>query len=412
MPRLLGRSWLDAFLEYTDDMESPKEWLLWSGISTLSSVIKRNCYIPWRKIRLYPNQYIVFVGPPGIGKGEAMRVGQSLVEPDNLINYIKDWHTPQQIIDELSVGFQSLHMQIKVGQIITTTPNTDHTACIFAEELAVLLQNYDNMTTIMCTWWDKGEFEYKTKHKGQHTIKDLSVSLLAACVPDYLRSLTKDRMGAITGGFTARTIFVYATKKDKLNKDSFGLPPPIMTKMKSELMNDLKHISTLQGAVTLDQEAFKYWDKIYDEHNQRGIIDSDASQNFKARISAHVLKTATAISLSESDNLKITRTQLERASRIVERVRDQVDIVFRCVGESQLSGASAKILAYIEQAGFVTYYQLLKVMYRDVTEDQFTGIMSVLVKVGAIRETQTPTGKIAYESMNQVNMTQQGAGIP
>ena len=78
MPRLLGKSWLDSFMEYCDGMESPKEWLLWSGISTLSATIKRNCYIWYRGIKFFPNQYVILVGPPGIGKGEAIARGYDL----------------------------------------------------------------------------------------------------------------------------------------------------------------------------------------------------------------------------------------------------------------------------------------------------------------------------------------------
>ncbi len=216
MSRLLGRSWLDAFEEYCSWMECPREWVLWSGISCLSSTLKRSCYLWYRGIKFFPNQYIILVGPPGIGKGEAINKGYEIASETKTINYIKDWHTPQEILEELADGFQ--HLGLKPGQVVTTNVIQDHTCCIMAPELAVFLQQYDNLHSLMCAWWDQNKFDYKTKNKGKHVIEDMSVSLLGGCVPDYVRSLSKDRLAPITGGFTARTIFVFTITRDQLRR--------------------------------------------------------------------------------------------------------------------------------------------------------------------------------------------------
>jgi hypothetical protein len=375
-------------------------------------LLKRNCYTYYRDIQFFPNQYIILVGPPGIGKGECISRGYDLSSEAKSINYIKDWHTPQEVLEELSEGFQQLNL--KVGQVITANIQKDHTCCIIAPELAVFLQNYDNLHSLMCAWWDQNKFEYKTKNKGKHVINEMSVSLLGGCVPDYVRSLSKDRLAPITGGFTARTIFVYATDKFQLVKNYFGAPKPRISKLRDDLIHDLKHISTLTGELSVQQKAKDLWESIYEEHNKRGIIDSDASTNFKSRISSHIVKTAITTSIADSDSLVITRDHLARAIELVEQVRDKVDIVFRCVGESPVSGASSKVIAYVDSIGQVSYKQLLKVMYRDVTEDQLTGILSVLTKVGLIKETVSGTGIVYYESMKLVTVqtTQKGAGSP
>lgn len=396
MARLLGKSWLDSFMDYCDNMESPKEWLLWSGISTLSSTIKRNCYIWYRGIKFFPNQYIILVGPPGIGKGEAISRGYDLAFNAKCVNYIKDWHTPQEILEELSEGFSTVNL--KVGQIITTNILKDHTTCIIAPELAVFLQNYDNMHSLLCAWWDQNKFEYKTKNKGKHAIEDMSVSLLGGCVPDYVRSLSKDRLAPITGGFTARTIFVYATDKYQLVKNNFGAPKQNISKLKDDLINDLKHISNLQGELTIDDQAAKLWEKVYEAHNRRRDNDSDASQNFKSRISSHIIKTAITTSISESDSFTITRDHLQRAISYVEGIRDKVDIVFRSVGESPIASIQAKLLTYIDSVGMAYYKSIVRFMYRDATTDQLLQVITILKSAGLIAEKIDLKGQIYYES--------------
>jgi hypothetical protein len=391
-------------------MEAPRDWIRWSGISTLSSTLKRNVFTWYRDIQFFPNQYIILVGPPGIGKGECIGRGYYMAKEAGTINYIADWHTPQEIIEELATGFANV--SLKIGQVTTAAIQQDHSCCIIAPELAVFLQNYDNLHSLMCTWWDKNEFEYKTKNKGKHVIENLSVSMLGGCTPDFVRSLSKDRLAPITGGFTARTIFVYATEKFQLVKKYFGAPTVIRSKLRDDLISDLKHISNIQGELYFDKEATKLWETTYEEHNKRGIIDSDASTNFKARISSHIVKTAITASIAESDSLIITRDHLERAIQYVEYVRDKVDVVFRCVGESPVSGAGAKLLAYIDTVGQLTYKQMLRFLHRDVTEDQLIGILNVYVKINLIKEVQGVSG-VYYESMNYAVLTQtKGAGNP
>lgn len=412
MPRQLS-NWLDSYEEYCQEMEAPRDWIKWTGISTLSSSIKRNCFIYYRGIQFFPNQYIILVGPPGIGKGECISRGYGIANEAKTINYIKDWHTPQEILEELAQGFSNA--SLKIGQIVTAQVLQDHTCCIVAPELAVFLQNYENLHSLMCAWWDQNKFDYKTKNKGKHVIENMSVSLLGGCVPDYVRSLSKDRLAPITGGFTARTMFIYATEKYQLVKENFGAPSKKINKLRDDLVNDLRHISNIQGELTLDKKAKNLWNKVYEEHNKRGITDSDASTNFKSRISSHIIKTAITSSISESDNFIITENHLARAIADVEAVRDKVDIVFRCVGESPISGASAKLLTLIDAVGQMSYKEILKHLYRDATEEQVVSILSVLVKVGLIRELPPVGGQVYYESMNQIQMAipkTKGAGNP
>lgn len=382
----------------TEGMEAPRDWLMWAAISCLSSSLKRRCFLWYRGIKFFPNQYIILVGPPGIGKGESINAATSISMEAKSVNYIKDWVTPQEIIEELSAGFQ--HLTLKPGQVITTNVIQDHTCCIMAPELAVFLQQYDNLHSLMCAWWDQNKFDYKTKNKGKHVIEDMSVSLLGGCVPDYVRSLSKDRLAPITGGFTARTIFVYATEKYQLVDKNFGPPTQQANKLRDELVNDLKHISTLQGELSVETKAIKLWEEVYRKHNQRGTIDSDASTNFKSRISSHIIKTAITTSISESDSLIITRDQLERAIGLVEGIRDKVDVVFRCVGESPLAVALNKTQTYIDSVGICSYKTLLKVMYRDATEDQLNAVLTVLEKTGMISTKIGNKGEIEYWSTN------------
>jgi hypothetical protein len=210
--------------------------------------------------------------------------------------------------------------------------------------------------------------------------------------------LSRDNMAPITGGFTARTIFVYASEKSKLVAGGWGKPIGNVTQLKSELINDLIHIASLQGEMHFDNNALALWDSKYKEHNAAGDFDSDVSTNFKSRLSSHIIKAAITISVSEADNLVVTESQLRRAIEIIERIRDKVDIVFRSVGESPLAVSQNRVLDFVQQRGVASREEILSKNYRHMTDEQLTAIILVLTRAGMIKEI-TQDHKTKYESV-------------
>lgn len=259
----------------------------------------------------------------------------------------------------------------------------EHTATILAKELPVFLGSSDWMHSLLCQLWDENSFEHQTKNKGNKFIKDMCVGMLGGCVPDYIRKLTKDTLAPVTGGFTARCIFVYATKKSKLISDGWGAPNGHHSGLHDKLVDDLKYVSrNINGEMFLDSAAKQTWNNMYGNYGDPSEFESDALANFKSRIPSHVIKAAITLSISESDNLIITDRHLQEAIRIVEEVRDNVDITFRAVGESPLAVAQDRVMRFIEQRGVASQREILKYNHRHVTDEQLTAIIKVLEFIG------------------------------
>jgi len=209
--RQLQGSWLDNYMDYTSDDEAPEIFKFWCAISALSSSLKRRVFLRRGKIKVYPNQYIVLVGPPGSGKGNAMRPAIELVREANSANMLKDRVTAEKVAELLAGYFQSP----QTNSNGTLHMGVDHCATAVAPELSVFLSASDWYLQFLCQLWDENEFQYNTKKGGLQVIKDNCFGLLAACTPDYIRKINKDNMAAIGGGFTSRTIFAFASKKGK-----------------------------------------------------------------------------------------------------------------------------------------------------------------------------------------------------
>jgi len=397
MPRLLKKSWLDSFLEYTDESTAPLEWLRWAGISAISTSLKRNSYIWWHRIQLYPNQYIILIGPPGIGKGDAVGFAIDITRAAGTVNYLSDWNTPQEMIDELATGYNKPVLSVSSTGVTTGLISVDRSACILGKELAVVLQSYDNLHTILCRWWDDGEFDYKTKNKGKFLIRELCVSMLAGCVPRYIKHLLKDTQAVVTSGFTARCIFILEKEKRKQIEFDFGKVSNTNQQLRDDLVHDLKEIGNINGEFCFDIGAEGFWRQKFQERQKRysgrGNNSSDVSQDFESRVEAHIIKTAIAICASDADTRTITRDHLERATEYVERVENKIDTIFRGVGESPLAPGEGYVLDFIESSKYTTLNDVIRACKRHVTVSQINDIIAQLQYSGDVIYDLNGTGK-------------------
>jgi hypothetical protein len=284
-----------------------------------------------------------------------------------------------------------------------------------SSELPTLLTSSDWMLQFLCDAWDRGEFEYDTKNKGSYTVTDMCVSLIGACVPDYIRRLNRDANATVSSGFSARTIFVLGMQKSKALSwgEGFKTNPkliPIVQGLKARLQN----IANYTGEMTLDAMARALWDQFYlDHHQSYDPDDTDVYNNFRSRQPIHVIKVAMAISASETDKLIITYDMLQRAIALVQSISEGVDTIFRGVGESDLSAGLGRIETYIERkcntnghggTRTLSYNEILKDNIRFVNHDEIVKILNVLTAIGFVNVQSannvyqyTWTGKPAFK---------------
>lgn len=352
--------------------EAPDCYNVWSAISVVSSVLKKRVWVNRGTFKIYPNQYIVLVGPPGVGKGTAIHPAHDFIREHKppLANYISDRVTAPRIIELLSKGFPTTIIQNGLPIL-----GSDATAVLMCSELQTFLGSSDWMLPFLCDVWDNKPFNYDTKNKGTHTVKDLCVSLIGACVPEFIRRIDKNTGEAVNGGFTARTLFIFAAEKSK------SLAWPAAFAGDKDLEHDLERISHLSGDFSFDPLARILW-----ERNYRAIQvtddDSLVVRNFKARQSIHIMKVCMALSAAQDDSMVIAGAIMDMAIQLVQQVLESLDITFRGVGESPLAEATAKIQGYIERKGIATRAEILKDCYRSVTGEDLDRVLFTLETIG------------------------------
>ncbi len=79
------KNWLKAYIEYTENSEAPYLFQFWAGIFSIAAALERNVWAQWDRI-LYPNFYIVLVGPSGVRKGSAMYPAERILKAADIIS--------------------------------------------------------------------------------------------------------------------------------------------------------------------------------------------------------------------------------------------------------------------------------------------------------------------------------------
>jgi Protein of unknown function (DUF3987) len=379
MARITRGNWIVTYSTAMDKIsEAPRQYNVWAALATVGAVLKNKVYIRHGTYTLYPNQYIVLVGPPGVGKGTAIHPAFDFPKRLNLINVISDRITAPKIIERLASGFPG-QVQATAGGAISM--GKDGSATLFSTELATLITSSDWMLQFLCDAWDRNEFFYDTKNSGSATVKGMCTSLIGACVPEYIRKLNKDATAAINGGFTARTVFVYAEEKSK------KIPWPLSLEDTAQgraliqgLEEDLKTIAGLAGRFTISPDAAFRFEKFY-RKLQAEETDSDVIVHFKSRMHVHVLKLSMIFSCAERDDLIVDATDMSNAITCLQDVLANLDKAFRGVGDSELAENTARVQNFIEKRGITNRSEILQNLHRHINPDHLDRILALLCNI-------------------------------
>lgn len=384
MARALKIPWHEAFFRCIDPhTDAPRSFITWGAISLIGAALKNNVFFEIGTYTLYPNQFVVLVAPPGIGKGTVMTFVEQIVNENKgspAVNILPDRVTAERIIELIADGWPTpLGLQ---GQQLVVGPN-DHNCLLFSTELRVLLGSSQWMLEFLEEAWSKTTFKYQTKNKGNVTIDTMCCSLLAASVPDFLKNANKEIALVISGGFTSRCLFIYAEEQSK----DLPWPEPLKKNVASkalydDLVHDLKEISTLRGDFKVSAGArILFEDFLKKNRAASSRDDSEAVANFRARVKAHVLKLAMVLSASRSNNMVISDIDMQNSISEIQKVTKTLELLFRGAGDSLDASAAARVENVVDKYGMVSKKELLRILRRHVTSETLDRVLYVLTHV-------------------------------
>lgn len=364
-------SWLNSYLDYTKEQESPKAFHFWVGLAVLSAMVRRNVVIPRVMYKTYPNLFIILVaGSAKCRKSVALSLGEGIlksVETPPMIFSQKI--TPEALIGALQEA-TDIHTKVSYGLVL-------------ASELSVFLGGdaiKNGMIPILTDLYDsKDNWEYKTRVRGTEKIPHVTISMLGASTMDWIK--TSIPMEAIGGGFTSRVIFVFEDTPSKLilfQDDT----KTVDIQLRNDLVHDLNRIGEVKGSVVFSPEAKDVAQTWYLQE-ATNIRDPKVDGYF-GRKHDTMFKVATLLSIAEGDKLLVEGRHIERALAMLEQNELLLTPTLEAVASSIGGENTNKLLQIIKRFSPIQHSDLLKKCWRYASAEEAGGMIDTLIQSGEI----------------------------
>jgi len=311
MPRILD-NWFESYLEYSKRSEAPDNFHFWTAVSAVAGALRRHVWIEMGYFQWTPNFYIIFVAPPGIvSKSTTANIGMSLLKQVPGIHFGPNSVTWQSLVQSLGASSEAFEFENQLHPMSSIT--------IASSEFGTFLNPNDrDMVDVLVELWD-GQMDVwkkQTKTSGCDEIVHPWINLIACTPPAWIQGNLPEYM--IGGGFTSRTIFVYAEEKRHLSAYPASEMGDEMEAQRTALIHDLEHIATkVIGPYVLTQEAMDWGTEWYKDlyASNKESLATDRFASYIARKQTHLHKLAMVMCATYKDDRTIERTDLERAEK-------------------------------------------------------------------------------------------------
>lgn len=372
------KDWLSGYLLYCANSEPQQSYHIWTGLSMLAGALERRVYMHWEGKNLYPNLYVILVGPSGWArKGTAMNMGKPLIKNIGA-KVIEGAITREKLIRRMCESFTAMPDE-KIGAAgqcaITYVSN----------ELVVFLgQNNIKLLGDLCDWYDCPDvWPYDTKNQGTDIIEGICVNILGGVAPDWIPEILPP--AAIGGGFTSRCVWV--VEEDKRATVPY---PKVDKQLGRALQEDLQRIYVdLVGEMKFDEETYDYYGEWYQAEDDKirdgnPPIHDPKFTSYCSRRGTLIKKLCMLISASEGSDRIINMRHFSRAVDILTKTELKMPRAFSGLGLSRYAAASEMLLNFLVQHKQATKTQILKFFFRDIDEWTFKVIIRTLEGAGIV----------------------------
>lgn len=397
-------NYIDTILSLTSDREAPESYYKWAGISTLCAVCRDNIYVPTRYGPVYPNMYILLVGPPATRKGHPCSLAYKLVSKVQNTKIVSGRTSIQALLPYLA-EMQTLDN----GTILKGA-----SVYINSEELRTLFVDDPQVIGLLT---DLYNFRETWAHNlvrlgGIAPLERLCVTLLAASNVKLLREVFTS--SAVEGGLLSRTVLIMEESK-KLH--SSGIDSNINDAVEEKDLNinttqldsHLKLLAKKREALYWEKEAIIEYDEWYMSYS-KGVESKGASSRtgIDGRIHENVLKLIAVLTVADYNlSMRISKRIVEEAIDTIMPLMTNYEKFAMETGSSSDHTPAMMLLtaAYNERGHSIDHKKFLRMRLGDINIRQLEeDIIPKLEQAGLIKTTSSSSGRGVSYKLTQMGI--------
>ena len=379
--------WITSWLEYQENTEPPRQFVKWVSMSIVAAALQRKCSLELGHLKLYPNMYVVIVGPSGSRKGTAMDPGRVILSLQG-IKMSAESTTREALIRALKKSTSSM-TDIKTG-----TFEAHASLTVYSQELTSFM-GYNN-TQLMSDLTDlfdcRDPWNYDTKDETKKDFINATwLNIIGATTPETLQAALP--MESVGGGFTSRIIFIYGDKKYKI------VPIPYKTEYDLELYEKLKHdlaeIHLMRGKFKYDDSFVKIYTDFRYEHEANPPFKDPRLGGYLDRKPTHLLKMCMILCASQGERMVVTRGTFERALKMLDATEKGMLRVYSGFGDSRDASVLSRVMTEVIMSNElgVEFPELMSKYYYDADEEMMSRIWRTLISMPQFYQQKDETTK-------------------
>ena len=368
-------NWLQELVNQHKEYESPSSFWWWSGLFTISAVVKDNVWLDKYLYKLYPNIYVMLHADSGLRKSAPVSMAKQLVRLVNNTRVISGRSSIQAILKELGTAYTIEGKGVQQNS----------TAAIIASELTSSMVDDPAAMSILTDLYDRqyNNDEWKSLLKMEtFSLKNPTVCSLSATNEAHSSEYFGNR--DMHGGYFARTFIIYDNKPNTVN--SLMYPPKVPTDYEY-LAEYLKEVSELKGEFILQNEAREYFDHWYHEF-RRMILEQEIKDDTGTlnRFDDSVLKVAMLLSLANQPDLVIDKHIISEAIEKCTHLIGSARRTSSGKGKSNFAMQKGTIIFELlrRDPPQITRAQINKKYYAQASTQEWDDIMKQLEVAGVI----------------------------
>ena len=389
-------SFLKNFMTWNEGTEVPDQYYFWSGISALAAIVNGRVWINMGRYEIFPNMYIVLLGPPATGKTSAMRRAEEIVRTYEDISVSAQSETPEGLVRFLR---DKCVRTFDLSGV--PTPYTPVT-CFLSELSNFFSKDAQGMIDLLTGVWDCGgkNFHRRTKGQGEDMLPRPNINLIACTTQDWITTYLKSDI--IGGGFTRRVNFINETSVDDTKRVPWPQATPEQMRARDACLTYGQVLKSVAGEMQYGPGARGWWDHWYCSRTISQDYDVRGYHKSKPTL---LLKVATLVALSKEPKLMVSIEDFEVGLALLDRTEVHLAKVFQGIGRNELNVIAQKVLGYLENtretvidhnnsrfvARVMNEKQLRGLMYRDAPGRELEDILAHLVMTEKVKRIQTLT---------------------
>ena len=404
----------DAWRHYLEKNSSPEVFADFGFYFMISAALQRRVWVGKNGAELYPNIYVVLVGPPGVGKGiiispvtsilRSFKKGKILSEDsrklleslnatnEDLVELAKKDEDTNQLILPTSADtttYQSLVRDVAGAMAPHKWVNSKgerkvytHCSMYFSlKEMGTMFQaNQKLLLDFLLDAYDSSDHRYKTKTSGEDCIWRTCVSMLCGTTPSWIADSSMDKI--INEGFSSRAFFVFSgdNKFNSFNPVAYDTEHLVSRKI---VQDHVRKLLGLFGEIEFSPEAEEICERYFRE--QFGVDKGRAGSSMEpyfSRKQVHIKKLCMILHFSENaEFFPISAEIAERALVILKTLEKDMHSAFSFKKRNPLAAPAQTLMRYLKASkNGLSKEEILLGMSGDLGMQEIEEVVNYLMK--------------------------------